>query len=78
RVLVVPREGVRAEVVGPEVYDAMAITLAKVGALPASIHVEVVASLPRDAGPGSKFKLIESRAGARAPSSAAKVTRAGR
>ncbi|HEX2024392.1 MAG TPA: hypothetical protein VHF00_06775 [Acidimicrobiales bacterium] len=63
RVLVVPREGVKAEAVTSEVYDALGVALAKAGALPSAIRVEVVAGLAREPGHGSKFKLIENRAG---------------
>lgn len=63
RVLVVPRERADPEMVAAQTHDALALTLAKAGAAPASIHVEVVAGLPRQPGHASKFKLVESRLG---------------
>lgn len=64
RVLVVPGDGAKADVVTPDVYDALGVALADAGALPSAIRVEVVARIPREPGHGSKFKIIENRAGA--------------
>ncbi len=62
--LLVRRDGSNPEMVAAQAHDAVALTLAKAGAVPAWIHVEVVAGLPRQPGHASKFKLVESRVGA--------------
>lgn len=60
QVLVVLRQGVCAEEVVQQVRDALATALARAGASPPHLNVEVVDILRRDQGHGAKYKLVES------------------
>ena len=61
-VLVVLHQGVLAEEVVRHIRDALAEALARAGASPLPLEVEVVETLGRDQGHGAKYKLVESRA----------------
>lgn len=61
RVLIVLRAGANSADVVRQVHDALTATLAKAGARPPLLEVEVVDTLARDQGHGAKYKLIESR-----------------
>ncbi len=65
RVLIVTRPVADRQQVARRVHHSMTTALADAGACPRALHVEVVEALAREEGHGAKFKLIESRVGAR-------------
>ena len=65
RVLLALRDGVDRDEVVRQVAEALVAALARAGAAPLPVDVEVVDTLARDQGHGAKYKLVESRVGQR-------------
>lgn len=60
-VLVVLQQGVAREEVVHQIRSGLTTALARAGASPLPLRVEVVETLGRDQGHGAKYKLVESR-----------------